>query len=235
MTNTKKSKKVNDLPIVEIISVLDRSGSVSSICDEAIGTYNTFLKSQRELPGEVKMTTVLFDDQYDVLYEGIPLAEVPDLDEKTFVPRGMTALYDAVGKTIITVSERYKKSGNKSHNTRFIMVILTDGAENHSREYSGKNINDLIELKKKDDWDFVYLASDLRQYQDVAFMSVTTKMHFVANASADVNGSMNIDSAYSAPAFMRKSVTNLRKMAYKLEIDNEDLLGPESNDNNKII
>ena len=168
------------------------------------------------------MTTVLFDDQYDVLYQGMPLMEVPDLDDKTFVPRGMTALYDAVGKTIMTVTERFNKSENKEKTTKFIMVILTDGAENHSREYTGKKIHELIELKKKEDWEFVFLASDLRQYQDEAFISINTRMNFAASASADIYGSMNLASNYSAPAFMRRSVSNIRRMAYNMPVEKED-------------
>ena len=96
--------------LTEIGFILDRSGSMASMAKEAIGGFNAFLESQQKLPGEAKLTLVLFDHEYIVAHSRRPIKDVPPLDDHTYVPRGSTALLDAIGRTINTIGERLDKT-----------------------------------------------------------------------------------------------------------------------------
>lgn len=133
---------------MERIFILDRSGSMDSCLDDTIGGYNSFVNLQKELGGT--MTLVQFDNEYEVIYSAKPIEEVEPLTRQTFVPRGMTALLDAMGR----VMKDYKNSIEPT------VVILTDGVENASKTYTKSHIKDLVEQKEKDGWVFMYLGAN---------------------------------------------------------------------------
>ena len=136
----------------EIVVVLDRSGSMGSIAKSTVEGFNTFLNEQKNADGEAFMTLIQFDDRYEVNYKSMPIAEVAELIEKeTYITRGSTALYDAIGKTI-----------NELQTDRdVIFVIITDGYENASREFKGEAIKKMIEtLETENKWKFVYLGAN---------------------------------------------------------------------------
>lgn len=138
----------------EIAFILDRSGSMQSIRDDAIGGFNAFLAAQKEQPGEAAFSLILFDDHYDVVHDRVPLQDVPNLTNKTFVPRGYTALYDAIGKTVAAISARTAEVD------KVILVILTDGHENASREFSGPTIKGIIGRQQEKGWTILYLGAN---------------------------------------------------------------------------
>lgn len=140
----------------EIIAVIDRSGSMHSIVNDAIGGFNKFLEDQKKVEGEARMSLVLFDNLNEFPYTGTPLAEVKPLDHSTFVPRGGTALYDALGMTINQHRERIIKEGWAK---KVIVCILTDGEENSSKEYKRQDIHKLITEAEKFGWEFIFLAA----------------------------------------------------------------------------
>ena len=148
--------------ITEIAVILDRSGSMQSIAGDAIGGFNAFLAAQRREPGSdtTRLTLVLFDDQYEVAYKSIPLTEVPDLTDRTFLPRGSTALRDAIGRTLSKMTRSFAARPAEQKPGTIILAILTDGEENASREYSAQHIADLLEAKKELGWQFVFLAAN---------------------------------------------------------------------------
>ena len=133
---------------MERIFILDRSGSMQSCWDDTIGGYNSFVESQKEMGGT--MTLVQFDNEYTVLYTAKPIAEVEPLTRKTFVPRGSTALLDAMGQAI-------KSCKNQTAQT---VIILTDGLVNASNTYTKAHIKDLVEQKEKEGWVFMYLGAN---------------------------------------------------------------------------
>lgn len=137
---------------VEIVAILDRSGSMSSIVDDAIGGFNTFLKAQQDAPGEATLSLVLFDDQYEQPVVNANIQDVLPLTHETFVPRGMTALHDAIGRTLTGLFARNPK--------RAIITILTDGLENASREYMAPRIKELLKQAEDKGWSVVYLAAN---------------------------------------------------------------------------
>jgi uncharacterized protein YegL len=145
----------------EIICILDRSGSMSSIRNDAIGGFNTFLESQKAVPGEARLTLVLFDDQYDVVHRAAPLKQVPGLDEATFVPRGTTALLDAIGRTVDDVGRRLAAIPEADRPGKVIVAILTDGMENSSRRYTRDRVFDMIRHQQDVySWEFIFLAAN---------------------------------------------------------------------------
>lgn len=159
--------------LTEIVCVVDRSGSMGSMRDEAMNGFNDFLKKQKEVPGEANLTLVLFDHEYIIAHDGKPLAEAERLTHKTYVPRGTTALWDAVGRAITTVGERLDKTPEDQKAEKVIVVILTDGFENASQEYNGGKIKSMIEHQRNTySWEFIFLAANQDAVATAKSMSI---------------------------------------------------------------
>ena len=169
----------------EIVCIIDRSGSMATIRDDAIGGFNTFLAEQKKLPGEARLTLILFDDEYIKLYDGMNIQDVPDLNETTYIPRGMTALLDAIGKTITAVGERLRNTPEDERPEKVIVPILTDGMENDSKEYKSKDKIFKMVNHQKDvyKWEFIYLAANQDAVQEGTNYGINAKdcFNFVAS------------------------------------------------------
>lgn len=136
---------------VEIICIMDRSDSMNEIIQEAVGAFNAFINDQKDLPGKARVTLAVFGDQYDVVFSRVKLDEMPELQVGQVRPRGMTALYDAIGKTI--------RSAKDTENT--VVLIQTDGMENASKEYSADDIKSMVEAKQEQGWEFMLIGAGL--------------------------------------------------------------------------
>jgi uncharacterized protein YegL len=146
--------------LTEIAIVLDRSGSMADMAKEAIG-FNGFLDSQQKLPGNARLTLVLFDHEYIVAFDGRPIKEVSQLDEHTYVPRGTTALLDAIGRTINTIGERLDQTLEPERPGKVLIVILTDGLENASQEFKRNQVYSMIKHQRdKYAWEFIFLGAN---------------------------------------------------------------------------
>ena len=187
---------MTDKNLTEIICVVDRSGSMSSCWDDAVGGFDTFVKDQKEAGiGECKFTLVTFDTRYDVVYDAEPIENVKSLKELC-APRGGTALFDAIGTAIATVGMRLNKTPEEKRPGNVIMVILTDGAENSSREYGHVTVKDMIEHQtNKYGWQFMFLAQniDAAAHGGNIGLSMSNHAHFVASPTA---GGMGAQAAY---------------------------------------
>lgn len=159
VTTTVTEEYVTANEKTEIICILDRSGSMSSIMTDCIGGFNTFLKQQKELKDSAVLTVALFDDEYELLYDGIDIKNVDEITNKIWYPRGTTALYDAIGKTINCVKANHTKLGNEAP-SKVLCIIVTDGLENASRDYRLDDIKKLIKNCENDNWNFIYLAAN---------------------------------------------------------------------------
>lgn len=154
--------------LTDIVIILDRSGSMEEIRKETIGGYNNYIESQKVVPGECNVTLVQFDDQYECVYAAKPIASVPPLDANIFIPRGLTALLDAIGRTIKEVSARILATQKALRPAKVLIVIITDGGENSSKEYTYKMVHSMISDLRTKNWEFVFLAAniDVASYSD---------------------------------------------------------------------
>jgi len=147
--------------LTEIICVIDKSGSMDAIKKDAIGAFNSFLAAQKALPGEAKLTLTLFDTDYQIKLNGVDIKTVQDLTEKTYTPGGCTALLDAAGRTIDKVGERLSATQEDQKPEKVIMVILTDGEENSSKEYTHEQLMKKINHQRDTyKWEFIFLAAN---------------------------------------------------------------------------
>jgi uncharacterized protein YegL len=147
--------------LTDIAFVLDRSGSMNSIAGDAIGGFNTFLAQQQAQPGAAHLTLVLFDHEYLVPHDNVDIHNVPPLDARSYVPRGMTALLDAIGRTIDTVGVRLAATPESGRPGKVIVAILTDGMENASRDYTNAKVAAMIRhQQEKYSWEFIFLAAN---------------------------------------------------------------------------
>lgn len=159
MTKEQIKQKINELQkllndeVTEYNIILDRSGSMSSIKDDMEGGFKEWIKKERELAGEARINLYQFDDQFDVVYENKSLNDVDNLNLQ---PRGSTALNDAIGKTIGLVRDRH----NKSKPDKTVFVIITDGQENASREWTSSSVKSLVEEQVKQNCVFLYLGAN---------------------------------------------------------------------------
>jgi Mg-chelatase subunit ChlD len=141
------------------IFILDRSGSMETCRDDTIGGFNAFLGEQKVEGGT--LTLILFDHEYQVVYSAKPIEEVAPMTRDAFVPRGSTALLDAIGKTI-----KDTPTGTPT------VVILTDGQENSSHQYTKAHIKDLVEQKTKEGWTFVYLGANQDAFAEAGGLGI---------------------------------------------------------------
>lgn len=146
--------------LVEIIAVLDRSGSMYSITDDVIGGFNRFIEDQKQISKETLVTLILSDDEYIIVYAKCPISDVPLLTPAVYVPRGWTALLDAIGHTIDTIGERLSTTPEPERPEKIIIVTMTDGLENSSRDYIRSQVFEKIkEQREVYSWEFLFLGA----------------------------------------------------------------------------
>ena len=147
--------------LTDITVVLDRSGSMAAVRDDTIGGFNSVLEEQKQVSGTAYLTLVQFDDQYEVIYEGRSLPSAPALTTRTFVPRGSTALLDAIGRTIYAVGARLAVLPEADRPGKVLLLIMTDGEENSSHEFSRAQIFDMITHQREAyAWEIVFIGTN---------------------------------------------------------------------------
>lgn len=199
----------------DITLVLDRSGSMDTIREDVIGGFNAFVEEQRKLAGEARLSLVRFDHEYEVVYTGRPLADVVPLDRATYVPRGSTALLDAVGRTIIATGARLAGTLEAARPDRVIIVVQTDGLENASREFTREQVVQLVAHQQhKYAWQFVFLGANLDAIGEAAALGIDPGAALQYQASPDV--------ARGAYAALSDAVSRSRQTGDRLAFTKED-------------
>jgi uncharacterized protein YegL len=159
------AKKKTTKQKTELVCILDRSGSMGSMAEEAIGGFNNFLEEQQKLPGIAKLTLCLFDNTYQLPYSGKDVKKVQPLNKDTYRPGGTTALLDAIGRTVRDVQTRLDKTPKNRKPDKVIMAILTDGYENASQDYTYDKISELLRKQREDNnWEIIYLAANQESF-----------------------------------------------------------------------
>ena len=148
-------------PEIDLVFVLDKSGSMHNAVEDTIGGFNSFIQKEKDQNPNTLVTLVLFDDEYKVLYTRKPIAEVDELTRREYFPSGCTALLDAVGHTI--------NSLDKEISNKVMFVITTDGLENASRKFTKEQVKELI---AGHDWEFLFIGADIDAYAEAESIGI---------------------------------------------------------------
>lgn len=190
---------------IELVLVLDKSGSMQGLESDTIGGFNSMIKKQKALDVPVRVTAVLFNDKTDVLYESRSIHSVHALTEKEYEVGGTTALLDAVGSTILNVDQK----GNVKKGTKVIFVIITDGMENASREFTKTKVKQMISDKQeKYGWDFIYLGANIDAAEEAGAIGVKK-----ANAVTYRNTESGVRANYDAVSAYVKEAAEMGAVA----------------------
>jgi uncharacterized protein YegL len=148
--------------LTELVFILDKSGSMSGLESDTIGGYNSMLEKQKAVGGECQITTVLFDNNYELLHDRIDMRAVKPITENEYQIGGSTALLDAIGRTIKKIGNAQKNTAEDYRAKKVMFVIITDGEENSSCEYSSAKVKEQIERQKtKYGWEFIFLGANI--------------------------------------------------------------------------
>ena len=148
--------------LCEIVIILDESGSMESCKADTISGVNLFLNNQKRISGQANVTLVKFSDYYRIINDSVPLDQIVYLDENNYTPSNMTALLDAVGKTINSIGKRLADTNEDDRPEKVIFAVITDGYENASHEFSRKQIFDMVShQKEKYSWEFIFLGANI--------------------------------------------------------------------------
>lgn len=196
------TKKIKDM---DVVFLLDRSGSMRGIEEDTIGGYNSYIESQKN--NNVKVTTVLFDNQYEMLTDREDISNIKELTNKDYYVRGSTALLDAIGRTINYIDS---KNPNK-----VIFIITTDGLENASREYNKEQIKELI--KGHSNWEFMYIGANIDSYSEGTSIGISTKN--ISNYKKDRKGVSTLFRSISKASSMYYENESINE-CWKNDLDN---------------
>ena len=169
---------MTDLPQnqnVDLIFLIDRSGSMYGSEKDTMGGFNSFIEKERKKEFNTTVTTILFDHEYEILYKRTPITDVKELTSEEYYVRGSTALLDAIGKTITTL--------DKEIDNKVLFVIMTDGMENSSIEFSKTQVSNMI---KNHDWEFIFIGADIDSYAEAGNIGI--KRAHVANYEKSARG-----------------------------------------------
>ncbi|MEP6901977.1 MAG: vWA domain-containing protein [Actinomycetota bacterium] len=201
----------------DITIILDRSGSMESVKSDTIGGFNSFLGEQQKVEGEAALSLVQFDDQYETVYENKDINSADRLTEATFQPRGSTALFDAVGRTINAVGQRLSATPEEERSDKVLLVIMTDGFENASHEFNAAKVGEMITHQRNVySWEFMFIGAN----QD----AVISAKEIGIPAAAALSYAANEEGTQIAYSMMASKVKNYRQSnnAEALNFNEED-------------
>lgn len=183
--------------LTELVFIIDRSGSMEGLESDTIGGFNAMLKEQQAVEGEAVVTTVLFDEKYELLHDRIDIRAVAPLTDKDYTVRGTTALLDALGRTIHKIRAVQKYTAENYRAVKVLFVIITDGQENASREYSAERIKIRIERQKqKYGWEFIFFGANMDAVMEAGKLGIVADC--AQNYCADAIGTSVAYTAMSA-------------------------------------
>lgn len=206
--------------LTELVYIIDRSGSMHSLTSDTVGGYNAFIEEQKKLEGQACLTTVLFDDQYELFCDHTDIMEAKPMTEADCRARGCTALMDAVGKTINSVGARLAKTPEAERPSKVLFMIMTDGYENASKEFSRSAIKTMIEHQQSIySWQFLFVGAGIDAYAEAASIGISAD--HTAATYATANCVVDTMSAFSKGASALRSTLDCAKLDvnWKSDID----------------
>ena len=204
--------------LTELVFILDRSGSMAGLEADTIGGFNAMIEKQRNEPGEALISTVLFDNESQVIHDRVPLEKVPALTEKEYYVRGCTALLDAVGGAIHHIGNVHKYAREEDRPGKTLFVITTDGMENASRRYTYDKVKAMIERQRETyGWEFLFLGANIDAAREAARFGIRADR--AANYHADHIGTEVIYEAVSEAVCQVRSCAAPLAADWKRKID----------------
>jgi len=198
--------------LTEVVFILDRSGSMAGLEDDTIGGFNSMIQKQKKEEGEAYISTVLFDDCNEVIYDRVPVSKIEPMTDKQYYVRGCTALLDAIGGAIHHIGNIHKYAREEDRPEKTLFVITTDGMENASRVYSYEEIKSMIERQKeKYGWEFIFLGANIDAIATASRFGVSPDRAF--NFNSDRKGTRLSYKAVS------NTVSGIRRAKSKKEAD----------------
>ena len=210
----------------ELVYILDMSGSMAELTSDTIGGYNAMIEEQKKADGDAFVTTVLFDDRYIVLLDRVPIAEVPKITDKEYAPRGMTAMLDAVGRTINSIGQQLAAMPEEERPSTVSVTIITDGYENASQEFTWKTVQSMIkEQREKYSWIFSFIGANIDVEKVSEDLGIDRKMAKAYTASA-----AGTDSVYQSLSKAQSKMRNMRaSLRFSIQ-EAEDAMSEELDD-----
>lgn len=198
-------KKVNKK--LDVVFLLDRSGSMQNCIDDTIGGYNSYLEKQRKNKNTL-ITTVLFDDHYELLHNRVEIDKVRDITKEEYYTRGCTALLDAIGESITMM--------DKSKSEKALFVITTDGLENASHKYTKNQIKEMIEGHPN--WEFIYIGANIDSYAEASQIGI--RRDNIANYEQSKRGLKNLFCAIDEATTEMQKCSSIGSANWKRKLDN---------------
>ena len=198
--------------MTELVFILDRSGSMSGLEKDTIGGFNSMLEKQRKEPGDAVVSTVLFDNETEVIHDRVVIADVPNLTDKEYFVRGCTALLDAVGGAIHHIGNVHKYARKEDVPEKTLFIITTDGMENASHHYTYDKVRNMIERQKERyGWEFLFLGANIDAAAEAKRFGIDESM--TANYHCDEVGTvLNYE-------VISEAITSVRTSAAPLSAD----------------
>ena len=208
--------------LTELVFILDRSGSMSGLEADTIGGYNSMLAKQKNEPGAAIITTVLFDDKYELLHDRISLKGIAPITDREYFVRGSTALLDAIGRTISKIGNAQKNTLDEERAEKIMFVITTDGMENASREYGYDKVRRMIERQKERyGWEFIFLGANIDTVETAARFGINADR--AVNYNADSEGThLNFEVISETVSCMRTSQSVPSNWKQRIDEDYRD-------------
>lgn len=198
--------------MTELVFILDRSGSMSGLEKDTIGGFNSMLEKQRKEPGDAVVSTVLFDNETEVIHDRVDIADVPNLTDKKYFVRGCTALLDAVGDAIHHIGNVHKYARKEDVPEKTLFIITTDGMENASHRYTYDKVRHMIDRQKERcGWEFLFLGANIDAAAEASRFGIDESM--AANYHCDEAGTaLNYE-------VISEAITSVRACAAPLSAD----------------
>ena len=189
--------------ITELVFILDRSGSMAGLESDTIGGFNAMIEKQKKQDGECYVSTVLFDNESEVLHDRVKLSEIPEMTDRDYTVRGCTALIDAIGGAVHHIGNVHKYAREEDVPEHTMFVITTDGMENASHRYTSDKVKQMIERqKKKYGWEFLFIGANIDAVETAARYGIGADR--AVNYHADEKGTAVLYNAVS------QTVCNMR-------------------------
>ena len=198
-------KKVNKK--LDVVFLLDRSGSMQNCIEDTIGGYNSYLEKQRKNKNTL-ITTVLFDDQYELLHNRVEIVKVNDITKEEYYTRGCTALLDAIGESITMM--------DKSKSEKALFIITTDGLENASHKYTKNQIKEMIE--GHNNWEFIYIGANIDSYAEASQIGI--RRNNIANYEQSSTGVKDLFCAIDEATCEMQKRSSIGSANWKRKLDN---------------